>query len=256
MIVWSTLEASCPICAQRVQLRFPGGAWFTGQDTDLFLRMGPEHVIQVEVQTCPKCRFSGYADDFLAEISPPEALRFVTVLSPLLARAREPFRDAFVLPERRPLPDVQYYWAFRRARFLGEGLESQALLLLRAYWCLRIPPSDQLPDPIRESRKKLYLRGAIERFRQLAEKRPEPKLLYITAEICRRNSNFRLAVSYFRRHLLAEGGPRYLRRAAQRLLEAAREKDARDLSMEEILFDRPPEPERREKRPAESEPEE
>lgn len=255
MVVWSPLEVSCPICARRLQLRLPGGACFTGQDTDLFLRMGPDHVIQVEVQTCPRCRYSGYPDDFLCDIPPSEAQRFLSVLSPLLARAREPFRDVFVLPERTPLPDIQYYWAFRGAKFLGRGLRCQGTLLLRAYWCLRIPPSDSLSFEVREARKKVYLRGAIERFRKVAETQPEPSLLYLIGEMCRRNSNFRLAVSYFRRYLKAEGGPRYIRRVAEKLLEVAREGDSRDLTMEEVLFNEAPDRKPRPSGPPEPGPE-
>jgi len=65
MLVWSTIEASCPMCGQRLRVRDVGGGFAAGQDSDLLVRMHGKHVIQAQIHTCGECRFSGYAQDFL-----------------------------------------------------------------------------------------------------------------------------------------------------------------------------------------------
>jgi hypothetical protein len=60
-------------------------------------------------------------------------------------------------------------------------------------------------------------------------------LVYLIAELCRRNGNFVLATQYFERFLERERGPRYLKHAARNLMEAARQRDSSEKTMEETL---------------------
>lgn len=242
MVIWSTLEASCPVCARRIRLRLVGSGIANGQDSDLLLRMAPRHIIQAEVHTCPQCRFSGYADDFLIEIAPQVVRRFLDQVSPSLDEARLRAESDEIPPEagRTPLPDVQYYWAYRTAATLGRSQRAQGERLLRAYWCLRIPPSAGLPDAVREARARLYLAGAIRSLREALATSRDPHLLYLVGELCRRNGNFRLAVRYFRRYADRDDGARYLKTAAAKLSAAAQDRISRGMTMEEIFFDRAP----------------
>ncbi|MBI4603338.1 MAG: DUF2225 domain-containing protein [Planctomycetes bacterium] len=254
MIVWSTIEVSCPICSHRTRLRELGSGFGTGQDSDLLVRMAGKHIIQAEIHTCHKCRFSGYPADFKRTISPAARRRFLEVVSP---RLREPPVAPRTTPERpasagqgkqgaglsaTPLPDVQYYWAYRSAEALALPAVQQGERLLRAYWCLRLPPSSYLPPDVVRALKKAYLTRAIERLREGLAFERDPSWLYLLGELCRRNGNFVLAASHLRRFLEHEGGARYLKLAAVKLLELARKRIDQDLSMEEILYDGAPEP--------------
>lgn len=255
MVIWSTLEASCPICARRVRLRLVGSGFAQGQDSDLLLRMSPRHVVQAEVHTCPRCRFSGYADDFLREIAPATARRFLEHVSPLLneprlageagaegscSKAGKGAGAGGTPQQGTPLPDVQYYWAYRTATVLGVPPRGRGERLLRAYWCLRMPPSTGLPEETREARTRLYLGAAIRELREALASSEDPHLIYLVGELCRRNGNFRLAARYLRRYAERPDAARYLKAASEKLLAATRDRISRGLTMEEIFFDRTP----------------
>ena len=92
----------------------------------------------------------------------------------------------------------------------------------------------------------MYLRGAIQKLRQSLRYEKDANLLYLVAELCRRNGNFLLAASYFRRFIKTAKGAPYLRRAAPRLLELAARKCASGVTMEEILYNRSHERDERE----------
>ena len=250
MVIWASVEASCPVCAQRLRLRLVGSGFASGQDSDLLVRMAGRHIIQVEIHTCGRCRYSGYAPDFLRDLPPLFGERFLANISPLLVE-REVGGEAESIegaegnvpappPGRTPLPDVQYYWAFKAAEALGTSAQLQGELLLRAYWCLRLPPSSSLPPETRELRRRTYLRGAVQKLRQDIAAARDPNRIYLVAELCRRKGNFRLAVGYFRRFLEETEGARYLKQAAVKLLAAARDRTSREMTMEEILFDGAP----------------
>jgi hypothetical protein len=162
MVIWSTLEASCPMCGHRTRLREVGSGFTVGQDSDLLVRMNGKHIIQAEVHTCQKCHFSGYAADFTGTVSTASRKRFLEAVSPLLVdeTATGPTGDAQYA--RTPLPDVQYHWAARTAETLGLPPAQQGERWLRAYWCLRLAPSSQLPPSILRSVKRLYLKWAIQ----------------------------------------------------------------------------------------------
>ena len=62
-------------------------------------------------------------------------------------------------------------------------------------------------------------------------------MVYLVAELCRRNKNFLLSVSYFRRFLEREQGAAYLKAAATKLLVMAGDKVSDEMSMEQLLYD-------------------
>lgn len=263
MVIWSTLETSCPICDNRVRLREVGSGFTTGQDSDLLVRMEGKHIIQAEIHTCLQCHYSGFGADFLRTIVPAARRRFREVISPTLIDdiTLLPPLPRWALPglitpppaprqpggskkpqgrpehSRTPLPDIQYFWASRTADALGYSAIELGLRLVRAYWCLRLDPTARLPAPRLKVLKKIYLRGAIQKLRQGVRFEQDPNLVYLIGELCRRNENYLLAASYFRRFLEKEGGARYLKLAAKRLLQEARNRVPDEMSMEAVLYD-------------------
>ena len=273
MVVWSTFEASCPICANRVRLREVGSGFAVGQDSDLLLRMPGKHIIQAEIHTCNKCNFSGNTTDFLRHTSRAARHRFRKEVSPTLTPevvidptgqkvrlspsstdkgAPEPAakskgktqlsNSASNSGSKTPLPDVQYYWAFKTAEALALPPTLQGQRLLRAYWCLRLSPSVHLPPRVAEPLKKIYLKGAIQKFRQSLRFERDRNMVYLVAELCRRNKNFLLSASYFHRFLSQEQGASYLKYAATKLITMAQDKIPDEISMEQLLYDRSPDP--------------
>ncbi|HZN58561.1 MAG TPA: DUF2225 domain-containing protein [Planctomycetota bacterium] len=250
MIAWHGLETGCPVCSTRVAMRELSGCVAAGQDSDLLVRMEGRHVIQAEVHSCPRCRFSGYPSDFLRTLSPAQGKRFLRDVSPRLASSGTTVPTAHSTPlEQRasvetseapkgsPLPHLQYQWAARTAESLGISPLRQGLLWVRAYWCLRLPPAaDHLSVAVRASLEKLYLKWAIARLRQGLRDATDPHPLYLVAELCRRNGNFLLAVGYFRKFLEAPGAAPYLTLAARRLLQRAQRRDSQSLRLEELLY--------------------
>src|SRR5882672_4024317 len=176
MIVWYEVEISCPICAHRLKLRELGGGIALGQDSDLLLRMEGLHIIQAAIHSCLRCKYSGYPDDFGVTIPRPKAERFLVELSSKLSGPAE----------GAPPPDLQYYWAYRCASFLERPDRELAERLLRAYWCLRLSPSCDLPALEIESRRKAYLTGAIHHLRQDGGADAAPVRYYLVAELNRR----------------------------------------------------------------------
>ncbi len=235
MVVWFNIESSCPMCGRRLRLRQVGGGFALGQDSDLLVRMEGRHTIQAAIHTCLGCRYSGYADDF--GLSPSEAIakRFRTEITPRLGGAPAGKMTT------TPLPDLQYYWAFRCAAFLGRENGELGERLLRAYWCLRLPPSRDLsPDEV-ANRRRVYLSGAIHHLREDARDGSTGTKLYLLGELNRRHGEFPIAESYFKRFLDTTGGgrggsPKYLRLAAIKLLRATEHCDSRDRTMEEIVY--------------------
>jgi hypothetical protein len=235
MSVWYNVEASCPICAQRLRIRELGGGFALGQDSDLLVRMEGKHVVQAAIHTCLRCRFSGYSEDFGGNIPRALAQRFLAEVTPKLSGA-----PAGLLPTP-PLPDVQYYWSYRSGVFLARADSDLGQRLLRAYWCLRLPPSCDLPGGEISERRKVYLVGATHHLRQAWRPEPTPLQLYMLGELYRKNSDYPTSVGYFKKFLdsSAEGektAPRYLRLAAMKLLRAAEHSDSRDKTMEEIVY--------------------
>lgn len=244
------------MCQTRIRVREVGSGFALGQDSDLLLRMSGKHVIQAEIHTCPKCRFSGYTVDFMQTVSASIQQRFLERVSstlvddfPAPALSTHPASTSLKpalgdgssagkapVPARTPLPHVQYHWAYRAAEALGLPPTPQGDRLLRAYWCLRLAPSVNLPLGQRKALGRIYLKGAIQKLRQGLRQDENPNRLYLIAELCRRNENFLLAVSYFRRFLERENGARYLRQAAVKLVQAARERTSGEMSMEEVLY--------------------
>jgi hypothetical protein len=244
------------MCQHRARIREVGSGFVIGQDSDLLLRMHGKHVIQAEVHTCAKCRFSGYGADFLRTFSPGGQRRFLQEVSPLLVddipsaatassggksgAAGKPAANLggkISTPSyRTPLPHVQYQWASQTAEAVGLPATPQGERWVRAYWCLRLPPSASLPFGTRKALGKIYLKGAIQKLRQGLRLDEDPNRLYLIGELCRRNENYLLAISYFRRFLEREDGARYLKHAARKLSQAAREQSSEGMTMEQVLY--------------------
>lgn len=238
MLVWYQLETTCPLCGNRLRVRQVGSGFAVGQDSDLFVRMeGTRHLIQAEIHTCRRCRFSGYPEDFVSRsISRDMEKSFLGQLVRDLhddrANGREPV-------ESTPLPHVQYHWAALAATAMSTPAPEVGRLYLRAYWCLRLSPSADLPDDALAKLRKLYLRHAISRLRQGVRADRDRAVVYLIGELCRRNANFGLAAHYFERYVYREKGPRYLKQAARKLLLSVADRDSTEKTMEEILYDSP-----------------
>ena len=301
MVVWSTIEASCPICKNRLRLREVGSGFALGQDSDLFVRMKGKHIIQAEIHTCHQCRYSGFADDFLRDVAPETRIRFLRDVAPQLVdegevrleaptprklatrkgaatkaesqkedqdsgdtesakrgvkksrkglarkrRTTAETRSNRAIPlhpcKRTPMPHVQYHWAAKTGEVLGLSPHEQGERLLRAYWCLRISPSSKLPARSLKQLRKRYLTEAIRKFRQGLRNQKDPNVVYLVAELCRRNGNFLLATGYFRRYFeRGNGADEYLRQASEKLFLVAKEKLSTELAMEDVLYDPAPE---------------
>jgi len=224
------------MCGNRTRLREVGSGFTLGQDSDLLVRMGGKHIIQAEVHTCHKCHFSGYSADFMRTVSPATRKRFLEDVSPLLVdelAAGSPGNSEYA---RTPLPDVQYHWAARTAEAIGLPPGQQGERWIRAYWCLRLAPSSLLPPSVLRCVKRLYLKWAIQKLRQNLRVERDRNRVYLIAELCRRNGNFLLAVSYFRKFIDDENGTLYLKQAAAKLLRLSQNHVCDELTMEDVLY--------------------
>lgn len=259
MLVWSTVEASCPMCQTRLRVRQVGGGMAAGQDTDLLVRMQGRHVIQAEIHTCKHCRFSGYDHDFVSRlVSGHMVNRFFEEVAGQLAdepgakpsatsgdeekprsktKRGGSRRTSLGSLSQTPLPHVQYYWASLAAPALGLTPVETGLRWVRAYWCLRLPPSNNLPEKRRQELQKYFLREGISRLRQGLRHEKSSSLVYLIGELCRRNSYFNLSRRYFERFLEREKGALYLRQASNKLLAAAIQQNSHPKTMEEVLYD-------------------
>ncbi len=236
MLIWHSIETGCPICNYRIKLRELGSGFATGQDSDLLIRMKGRHIIQAAIHTCLRCKYSGYPEDFNVTLRRSVAERFLAELSPTLRGSETPV----------PLPDLQYYWSYLCAQFRSLPELELGLRLLRASWCLRLPPSRDLPPPEIQKRQKLYLTGAIHHLRGDDRWNGPPVILYLLAELSRRNGEFPMAVGYFKRFLDRSvreptAVPKYLRLAAMKLLRNAEQGHGQNRTMEEIVYADSPE---------------
>jgi hypothetical protein len=214
------------MCAREV-----GGGFAVGQDSDLLIRMKGKHVIQAEVHSCPNCRYSGFTKDFALNTTPFVSDQFLAEVTPCLTGCPKKSIST------TPLPDVQYYWAYKSASFLKRPALALGERLLRAYWCLRLPPSSQIPPPKIDSRKKVYLGECITHFMQSLRGNRNPHIYYLIAELSRRQGDFESAQAFFKKFLAKKLAAKYLRFAATKLIAAAEDEDNRDFTMEEILYD-------------------
>jgi len=235
MIVWYSLEIGCPVCSYRSKIRELGGGFAVGQDSDLLVRMEGKHLIQAAIHTCLRCRYSGYAEDFTLTLRKSVAERFLAEVSPKLRKCE------FLIPH----PDLQYYWSYLCLALRSRSDRELGMRLLRAYWCLRLPPSrDLLPQEV-DRRSKRYLTGAIHHLCRDSQEMRSPVQTYLIAELSRRNGEFPAAVGHFKRFLEMARGPgpvpAYLRLAARKLLRTAEQGDRRSRTMEEIVYADSPE---------------
>lgn len=231
MVVWFSREMTCPMCRTRLCGREVGGGFAVGQDSDLLIRMKGKHIIQAEVHTCQNCRFSGYTKDFAINSSQQLSDRFHAEITPQLTGGP---RNSIT---STPLSDIQYYWSYESAKFLSRASIDLGSRLLRAYWCLRLPPSSQLSQSEIKKRKQKYLKGSIRHFKLSLRGNRNPHLYYLLGELNRRVADFESAEAYFTKFLSKHSTVKYLRMAATKLLISSREGDSRDFTMEEILYD-------------------
>lgn len=231
MVVWFTKEVTCPMCGSRLCAREVGSGFAVGQDSDLLVRMKSKHIIQAEIHTCQGCRFSGYLKDFSINSTPELGKRFRHEVMPKLSGGPRGSLSS------TPLPDVQYYWSYLSACFLNRSPLKLGIRLLRAYWCLRLSPSRQLPSRELQRRKKLYLAGCVNHLRQSLRGNRNPHLYYLLGELNRRAGNFDVSTFYFEKFLSKDCTVKYLRQAALKLGAVAHEEDSRDRTMEELLYD-------------------
>lgn len=231
MVVWFSKEMTCPICRTRLCGREVGGGFASGQDSDLFVRMKGKHIIQAEVHTCQDCRFSGFTNDFAINSTPYLGDRFRAEVLPQLTGAPSSQITS------TPLPDIQYYWAFKSAQFLKRPSSNLGHRLVRAYWCLRLAPSSYLPAEDLQQRRDKYLKGAIHHMRQSLRGNRNPHVYYLLGELNRRLSDFEMARMYFKKFLTRNTTASYLRVAAKKLIAVSDDHDSREHTMEEILYD-------------------
>ncbi len=231
MVVWYSREMTCPMCRTRLCGREVGGGFATGQDSDLLIRMKGKHIIQAEVHTCQNCRFSGFTRDFQINTPPNLGETFCAEVTPKLTGGPKSSISS------TPLADVQYFWAYQSAKYLTRPSVNLGTRLLRAYWCLRLPPSSHLPATERVRRKKRYLTGCVRHLQQSLRGNRNPHTYYLLGELNRRRGDFDAADEFFKKFLTKPGAVKYLRMAATKLLVLAKQEDARDMTMEEILYD-------------------
>lgn len=239
MIVWSTVETSCPICRHRLRVREVGGGFATGQDSDLLIRMEGKHVIQAEIHSCQNCKFSGPAEDFMDRtITKGMIDRFVSdVVDRLTDDSSRHSRNWNPTVSRTPLPHVQHYWSALTGEALGLPASEIGRRYLRAYWSLRLAPSRDLPAAELKVLRKRYLQETIALLRHGLRRERNRVVVYLVGELCRRNSNFGLAEQYFDRFLYREEGPSYLKQAARKLQASVRDGDSGERTMEQVLYD-------------------
>ena len=231
MVVWFSKEMTCPICRTRLCGREVGGGFATGQDSDLFVRMKGKHIIQAEVHTCQECRFSGFTNDFSINSTDYLGDRFRSEVLPQLTGGPG------CQITSTPLPDIQYYWAYKSAQFLKRPSTNLGNRLLRAYWCLRLAPSSYLPADELQKRREKYLTGAVLHLRQSLRGNRNPHVYYLLGEINRRLGDFETAKNFFKKFLTRKPTAKYLRIAATKLTTSSEEHDSREFTMEEILYD-------------------
>ncbi len=233
-----------------MRVREVGGGFVVGQDSDLLMRMQGKHIIQAEIHTCLACRYSGFASDFLdRNISDPMVERYFREFAEKLEpKSNDAGPNA--KPEGTPLPHLQYYWSAQLSPLIGLTPKETGMRMLRAYWCLRLAPSSSLPDKQLGKLDKLYLRQAIAYLRKALRHEKDRTLIYLVAELCRRNRSFVRAANYFQRFVDTSCGPstgrrastenpyEYLLQAAEKLREAVRREDSTPKTMEELLYPR------------------
>ncbi len=175
MVVWATLETTCPLCQNRLRVREVGSSFAAGQDSDLLIRMRGKHVIQAEIHTCLRCKFSGYTEDFTNRNVPADRVKlyFEEVVHSLpdepgsekrfsatpgsrasKATTKTPRRAArgktgqakrtIRKITRTPLPHLQYYWSALAGPTIGLTSMEIGHRLVSAYWCLRLSPTCDL----------------------------------------------------------------------------------------------------------------
>jgi hypothetical protein len=113
----------------------------------------------------------------------------------------------------------------------------QGKRLLRAYWCLRLPASSHLPANTLAKRKEKYLTGCVGHLRQSLRGTRNPHIYYLLGELNRRLGDFDTSQVYFEKFLTKRATAKYLCIAASKLISAVKERDSRDMTMEEILYD-------------------
>lgn len=223
MVVWSTVETSCPICKRRLRVREVGSGFVHSQDSDLLTGMNGKHIIQAEIHTCNWCGYSGYSTDFIAV--------------KIAAKDKKLHKQERL--KHTPLPDEQYWRAYTCSLLLHDRSPIEhGMLLVKAYWCCRLAPTRDLSPNELKKRELTYLRGAIAQLRKGMRKNKDPDMLYLVGELCRRAKNFANAKFYLNKFMEEkEQKDSYLYAAATELLKRVEKKDSTPLTMEEVVYE-------------------
>lgn len=140
-------DVTCPVCSNAFSAySILRSNTFGGVDRDLFARSIGAQVEFYRVSTCPRCAFSGYANDFTAAaFVPPFVARQILDggLSP------DPPIDADA-DQDRIAPAQRYRLAIACYKLLGRSEEARAWLAMRAAWVVRdsaaiLPPTPPIP---------------------------------------------------------------------------------------------------------------
>jgi hypothetical protein len=251
MVVWSSIEATCPMCRHRLRVREVGAGFALGQDTDLLIRMEGKHVIQAEIHSCRNCRFSGPAADYTDRTYSSAAIQryFRDVVGQLTDEPANVDRNWNPEITRTPLPHIQHYWSALAGTALGIPSADTGRRYLRAYWSLRLSPSRELPETELKPLRKRFLQASIAHLRHSLRREPNRVVVYLVGELCRRNRNFGLAAQYFDRFLTREDGPAYIQQAARKLRASIDQHDSSERSMEELLYGQGQDSGKRDRRP-------
>jgi uncharacterized protein (DUF2225 family) len=140
-------DITCPVCGQTFSAVVPVSTdTSAGVDRDLFARSaGPQPVFYL-ISTCPRCYYSGYLEDFRADLKLPKVFRDKVVSSPKL----DPGMTITPKTDQRKIPaPTRYRLAYQCYEWRGMTAESMAWLCLRASWVERdlgsvMPRTDRL----------------------------------------------------------------------------------------------------------------
>ncbi len=140
-------EVSCPVCGQKFRAVVLATIdTSAGVDRDLFARSAGPQPVFYRIATCPRCYYSGYLEDFQADIRLPKAFRDQVLKSPKL----DPGMVITPETDQRMIPaEVRYRLAHQCYQWRGMSDESMAWLYLRSSWVSRdlgsvLPRTDRL----------------------------------------------------------------------------------------------------------------
>ncbi len=247
-------DVTCPVCAQKFRaVVLVSVDTSAGVDRDLFARSaGPQPVFH-RIVTCPRCYYSGYVEDFRADIKLPKGFGDRLLKSPKL----DPGMTITPKTDQRMIPaDVRYRLAVRCYRWRRMSAESMAWLYLRASWVARdngsvYPRTDRLQrvmgfverwlpaDTEQQNQADRELHLVTRLAAQVAEGRfsryQTPYVKFILAMMCRRHGENHLFESLFPPGRPNPDLPELLRKKLDKVhASIAEERDYQRLALEQF----------------------